>query len=218
MPPPNARINVGIADDQPIVRKALRYYVEEEHDLCVIGEAGTGREAIDLVRTSPVDVLLLDIEMPGQSGLDALCAIRASAKVPSLAVLFLSGYPESSYALRLLRSGASGYLNKSGAPAEIVAAIRRVAQGHRYITPAVAELLAAELLGEAAQPAGDELSTRELQTLVKVAQGCSAHEVAYELSVSPRTVGSYRRALMRKLHARSDGDLTYFAVKQHLVE
>ena len=133
-------IKVGIVDDHAIVRSGLKQFFSEQVDLRVVGEAASGREAIDLVRTTEMDVLVMDLSMPGQSGIDALGMIRA--KAPDVGILILSGYPEEHYAMNLIRQGASGYLNKECEPMEIVNAIRTIALGRRYISPAVAELLA----------------------------------------------------------------------------
>ena len=209
-------LRVGIADDHPITRTALRCYLEEQEDIRVVAEAASGREAIDLVRTQPIDVLLLDLDMPGQSGIDALTMIRAKAE--HVAVLVLSGYPEHQYAVPLIRNGASGYLNKSCEPSEICAAIRRVAQGGRYITPVVAELLASQVITPTPGGLHEQLSARELQVFLKLAQGCSAGQVAAELSLSAKTVSTYRARLMRKLDARSNSDLTYYALKHRLLD
>jgi DNA-binding NarL/FixJ family response regulator len=213
---PVRRVRVGIADDHPITRAALRCYLDEQEGIEVVAEAASGREAIDLVRTQAVDVLLLDLDMPGQSGIDALTMIRA--KAGHVGVLVLSGYPESQYAVPLIRSGASGYLNKACEPGEIAAAIRRVAQGARYITPVVAELLATQVITPSPGGAHEQLSARELQVFLKLAQGCSAGEVAAELSLSAKTVSTYRARLMRKLQARSNSDLTYYALKHRLLD
>ena len=211
-------IRVGIADDHPITRMALRTYLREEEDIRVVGEAGSGREAIALVRTQQPDVLLLDLDMPGQSGIDALAMIKAQARSRKLGVLVLSGYPEQQYALPLLRNGASGYLNKCCEPAEIPRAIRHVAQSGRYITPQVAQLLADQALGPRDARLHDKLTVRELQVLLKVAQGLSTREVAGELFLSPKTVSAYRSRLLRRFGARSQSELTYYAVKQRLVD
>ncbi len=136
-------IKVGIVDDHAIVRSGLKQFFSEQVDLRVVGEAASGREAIDLVRTTELDVLVMDLSMPGQSGIDALGMIRA--KAPDVGILILSGYPEEHYAMNLIRQGASGYLNKECEPMEIVNAIRTIALGRRYISPAVAELLAQQL-------------------------------------------------------------------------
>ena len=209
-------IRVGIADDHPITRSALRCYLDELEDIRVIAEAASGREAIDLVRTQAVDVLLLDLDMPGQSGIDALTMIKAKAE--HVGVLVLSGYPEHQYAVPLIRNGASGYLNKACEPGEIAEAIRRVAQGGRYITPVVAELLASQVIAPTPGGLHEQLSARELQVFLKLAQGCTAGQVAAELSLSAKTVSTYRARLMRKLDARSNSDLTYYALKHRLLD
>lgn len=209
-------VRVGIADDHPITRTALRCYLDEVEGIRVIAEASSGREAIDLVRTHAIDVLLLDLDMPGQSGIDALTMIKAKAE--HVAVLVLSGYPEHQYAVPLIRNGASGYLNKACEPSEIATAIRRVAQGGRYITSVVAELLATQVITPTPGGAHEQLSARELQVFLKLAQGCTAGEVAAELSLSAKTVSTYRARLMRKLEARSNSDLTYYALKHRLLD
>ena len=209
-------IRVGIADDHPITRAALRSYLDELDGIHVVAEAASGREAIDLVRTQPVDVLLLDLDMPGQSGIDALTMIKAKAE--HVAVLVLSGYPEHQYAVPLIRNGASGYLNKACEPQDIALAIKRVAQGGRYITPVVAELLASQVITPTPGGLHEQLSARELQVFLKLAQGCTAGQVAAELSLSAKTVSTYRARLMRKLDARSNSDLTYYALKHRLLD
>jgi DNA-binding NarL/FixJ family response regulator len=209
-------IRVGIADDHPITRSALRAWLDEQDGMQVVAEAESGRDAIDLVRTQALDVLLLDLDMPGQSGIDALTMIKA--KAPQVAVLILSGYPEQQYAVPLIRNGASGYLNKACEPGEIVDAIRRVAQGSRYITPAVAELLATQVITPPSRGLHEQLSPRELQVFLKLAQGKSAAEVASDLSLSAKTVSTYRARLMVKLQARSNSDLTYYALKHQLLD
>jgi two-component system invasion response regulator UvrY len=209
-------VRVGIADDHPITRTALRGFLEDQEDIRVVAEASSGREAIDLVRTQAIDVLLLDLDMPGQSGIDALTMIKAKAE--HVAVLVLSGYPEHQYAVPLIRNGASGYLNKACEPGEICTAIRRVAQGGRYITPVVAELLASQVITPTPGGLHEQLSARELQVFLKLAQGCTAGEVAAELSLSAKTVSTYRARLMRKLEARSNSDLTYYALKHRLLD
>jgi len=209
-------VRVGIADDHPITRTALRAYLDEQDDIRVVAEATCGREAIDLVRTHPMDVLLLDLDMPGQSGIDALGMIKAKAE--HVGVLVLSGYPEHQYAVPLIRSGASGYLNKACEPAEIANAIRKVASGSRYITAVVAELLATQVIMPPQGGLHESLSARELQVFLKLAQGKTAGEVASELSLSAKTVSTYRARLMVKLQARSNSDLTYYALKHRLLD
>lgn len=210
-------IEIGIVDDHAIVRTALAQYLSGQVDLRVAGEAASGREAIDLVRRTPeLDVLVMDLVMPDQSGMDALSLIHA--KSPELGVLILSGYPEKHYAVSLIRAGASGYLSKECDPVEIVTAIRTIASGHRYFTPAVAELLADASTSHARSADHERLSRREFQIFLKLAMGASPGDVATELSLSVKTVSTYRTRVMEKMHLRSNSDLTYYAVKHALIQ
>jgi two-component system, NarL family, invasion response regulator UvrY len=209
-------INIGIVDDHAIVRSGLRQFFSDYVDLRVVGEAANGREAIDLVRNTEMDVMLMDLSMPGQSGIDALAMIRA--KAPDLGILILSGYPEEHYAMNLIRQGASGYLNKECDPAEIVSAIRTVALGKRHITPSVAELLALQLNRKEDVAPHEQLSEREFQVFLKLAQGESASNIAANLSLSVKTVSTYRTRVMEKLGLASNSDLTYYALKNKLID
>ena len=209
-------IRIGIVDDHAIVRSGLRQFFEGEVDLRVIGEAASGREAIDLIRNIEMDVLLLDLSMPGQSGIDALTMIRA--KAPDVGILILSGYPEEHYAMTLIRQGASGYLNKECDPDEIVKAIRTIALGRRYITPSVAELLAQQLNRKDVVAPHEQLSEREFQVFLKLAQGHTTGDIAQELSLSVKTVSTYRTRLMEKMQLASNSDLTYYALKHQLID
>ena len=209
-------INIAIVDDHVIVRNGLKQFFAEDPDLRVVGEAASGREAIDLVRNVPeLDVLVMDLSMPGQSGIDAIAMIRA--KAPEVGILILSGYPEEHYAMNLIRQGASGYLNKECEPMEIIQAIRTIAAGRRYISPAVADLLAGQLSRKDAGAAHEQLSDREFQVFLKLAKGESAGEVATELSLSVKTVSTYRTRLMEKMQLASNSDLTYYALKHSLI-
>lgn len=209
-------IKIGIVDDHAIVRSGLREYLAGHVDLRVVGEAGNGREAIDLVRGSEIDVLVMDLSMPGQSGLDALAMLRA--KAPDMGILILSGYPEEHYAITLIRQGASGYLNKECEPGQIAEAIRTIARGRRYLTPAVAELLAQQLNRKGAGPPHAQLSERELQVFLKLARGAAAGQVAHDLSLSVKTVSTYRTRLMEKMGLSTNSDLTYYALKNGLID
>ncbi|WP_027475938.1 response regulator [Curvibacter gracilis] len=209
-------IRIGIVDDHAIVRSGLRNFFADHVDLRVVGEAGNGREAIDLVRTTEMDVLLMDLAMPGQSGLDALAMIRA--KAPDVGILILSGYPEEHYAMNLIRQGASGYLNKECDPAEIVEAVRTIALGKRYITRTVADLLAQQLGRKDDVPVHEQLSEREFQVFLKLARGETAGDVAKSLSLSVKTVSTYRTRLMEKMGLASNSDLTYYALKNRLID
>ncbi len=210
------KIRIGIVDDHSIVRSGLRQYFEDESDLQVVGEAGSGGEAIDLVRKTEMDVLLMDLSMPGQTGIDALAMIRA--KAPDLAILILSGYPEEHYALNLIRQGASGYLSKQCEPSEIVAAIRTVAQGRRHITPAVAELLAQQLTRPDEGLPHEQLSEREFQVFVRLAKGETVGDIAEGLSISVKTVSTYRTRIMEKMGLTSNSSLTYYALKNKVID
>lgn len=210
------KIKIGIVDDHGIVRSGLKQFFEDESDLEVVGEAAGGRAAIDLVRTTEMDVLLLDISMPGQSGIDAMAMIRA--KAPDVAIIILSGYPEEHYAVNLIRQGASAYLNKQEDPSEIVKAIRTVAQGRRYITPGVAELLAQQLNRPDAALPHEQLSEREFQVFLRLAKGETVGEIAIVLSLSVKTVSTYRTRIMEKMALSSNSDLTYYALKRQLID
>lgn len=210
-------INIGVVDDHAIVRTGLRQFFSEQVDLRVVGEAASGREAIDLVRTNrELDVLVLDLSMPGQSGIDALAMIRA--KAPDVGILILSGYPEEHYALNLIRQGASGYLNKECDPMEIVNAIRTIAVGRRYISASIAELLAQQLNHKEDGEPHEHLSEREFQVFLKLARGETAGDIARDLSLSVKTVSTYRTRMMEKMRLASNSDLTYYAVKHKLID
>jgi two-component system, NarL family, invasion response regulator UvrY len=209
-------IRIAIVDDHAIVRAGLRQFLSEDMDFEVVGEAGNGREAMELVRRGDVDVMLMDLSMPDQSGVDALQAIKARA--PDLPVLILSGFPEQHYATTLLRQGASGYLNKECEPSEIAEAIRTVARGRRYITPAVAELLADQLDGGTNKAPHETLSEREFQVFLRLAKGETIGHIAQGMSLSVKTVSTYRTRVMEKMKLESNSDLTYYAMKNGLIQ
>ena len=209
-------IKIGIVDDHAIVRAGLKQFLSEMVDMRVVGEASSGREAIDLVRTTEMDVIIMDLSMPGQSGIDALAMIRA--KAPDVGILILSGYPEEHYALNLIRQGASGYLNKECDPMEIVNAIRTIALGRRYISPSIAELLAQQLNRKEGGEPHEHLSEREFQVFLKLARGETAGDIAKDLSLSVKTISTYRTRMMEKMNLSSNSDLTYYAVKHKLID
>ena len=209
-------IRIVIVDDHAIVRAGLRQYFSEQVDFRVTGEAATGREAMEFVRKGDVDVMLLDLSMPDQSGVDALAAIKARS--PDLPVLILSGFAEEHYATTLLRQGASGYLNKDCDPQEIVKAIRTVYRGRKYITAGVAERLADGLAGGGDKPAHEQLSERELQVFLRLARGETIGHMATSMSLSVKTVSTYRTRVMEKMALASNSDLTYYALKNGLIQ
>jgi DNA-binding NarL/FixJ family response regulator len=208
-------IRIAIVDDHAIVRAGLRQFFADQIDFSVVAEASTGRDALDIVRKGGVDVILLDISMPDQSGVDALAAIKARA--PDLPVLILSGFPEAHYATTLLRQGASGYLNKDCDPEEIVKAIRTVCRGRKYITAGVAEQLA-DALGGGDKPLHEQLSERELQVFLRLAKGETIGHMAESMSLSVKTVSTYRTRVMEKMQLASNSDLTYYALKNGLIQ
>lgn len=208
-------IRIAIADDHAVVRAGLRQFLSEHEDLHVVAECADGRALMEVVRAEGADVVLLDIAMPGQSGVDLLLAIKARA--PSLPVLMLSSYPEEHYATTLLRQGAAGYLGKDTDPEEIVRAIRQVAGGRRYITPVVAEQLAAGL-GADDRPAHEKLSERELQVFLHLARGETVGQLAESLSLSVKTVSTYRSRVLEKMGLASNSELTYYALKHGLLQ
>lgn len=210
-------IRVGIVDDHAIVRAGLRQLLSDNVDLRITGEASNGRDALELARSGEVDVLLMDISMPDQSGVDALGAIKA--RFPELPILILSGFPEAHYATALLRQGASGYLNKECDPEEIATAIRVVSRGRRYISPAVAELLADGVAGGSPDKLlHDALSERELQVFLRLAKGETVGDMALAMFLSVKTVSTYRTRVMEKLKLATNSDLTYYALKNGLIE
>jgi len=210
-------IRIAIIDDHAIVRAGLRQFLSEQVDLTVVAEASNGREALDIVRKGQVDVLVMDLSMPDQSGVDALAAIKA--REPDLPVLILSGFPEQHYATTLLRQGASGYLNKECDPEEIVKAIRTVVRGRKYITAGVAELLADGLSGGVGDKLPHEqLSEREFQVFLRLAKGETIGHMADSMSLSVKTVSTYRTRVMEKMNLSSNSDLTYYALKNGLIQ
>lgn len=208
-------IRVLLADDHTIVRTGLKQLLHQEPDIKVAEEAASGEEVLARMSARKYDVVVLDISMPGQGGLEALKQLKAS--YPSQPVLILSMHPEEQYAVRAMRSGASGYLTKSGAPEELATAIRRVAAGGKYITQQLAENLA-EALGEGRPVAGhQELSDREMEIMVLLAQGRRINQIAKSLCLSPKTVSTYRSRLMGKMGMRSNAEITRYALEKGLV-
>jgi two-component system invasion response regulator UvrY len=209
-------IRVLIADDHAILRRGLRGIIEETDDLEVVGEAESSAETLQHLRTQPCEVVLLDISMPDRNGMDTLGIIKKEH--PKIAVLMLSTHPENQYAVRALRGGASGYLTKQSAPAQLVNAIRQVATGKKYVTPAVAEELAKHVLNDSDRPPHEQLSNREYQTMCSIAGGKSVSEIADQLSLSVKTVSVYRARVLAKLGVTNNAAIAHYALKNNLVE
>ena len=210
-------IRVLIADDHAIVRHGLRQIVSGTADISVMGEAESGVEALRMLRRQPegYDILLLDISMPDKNGLDVLAQVRC--EFPTLGVIMLSMHAEDELGLRALKIGASGYLNKQSAPAELVSAIRQVAGGRKYISAELAEELANHVRNDARPSDHRSLSSREYQTLCLLASGKTLSEVAAQMALSPKTVSVYRARLLEKLRLRNNAEITHYAIRNRLV-
>jgi DNA-binding NarL/FixJ family response regulator len=209
-------IKIMIADDHTIVREGLKQILAETRDLEVAGEASSGQEAIRKVKANRYDLLLLDISLPGMSGLDVLKQIKCLK--PSLPILILSMYPEEQYAIRTLRAGASGYLTKESASLELIEAIRRVASGRKYITTSLAEKIAVDWETERDALPHEDLSDREYQILCLIASGKTVKEVSNALALSVKTVSTHRSRILNKMNMKNNAQLTHYAIKHNLVE
>ncbi|MFX1677784.1 MULTISPECIES: response regulator [unclassified Roseateles] len=213
-------IKVILCDDHALIRRGIRDTLSDAPDIEVVGEAGDYGELRSLMRTLPVDkqcdVLVLDINMPGRSGLDVLHVLKDEGTTTR--VLIVSMYPEDQYAIRALRAGAFGYVNKGGDPQLLVQAVRTVAQGRKYVTPEIAQMLVESLTAPAPEQAHQKLSDRELQTLVMIASGKRLSDIAEELMLSPKTVSVYRARVLEKLALSNNSELTVYAIRNGLVE
>lgn len=208
-------IHVVLCDDHAVLRRGIRDTLAEAVDISVTAEAGSYAELREQLRTATCDVLLLDINMPGRSGLEALASVRETH--PLIKVLMVSMYPEDQYALRCLKAGAPGYANKAGDPVLLIEAVRTVATGRKYLTSEVAQMLADSLAQPAPQVPHESLSERELQTLIKIAAGQRLTDIATELMLSPKTVSVYRARVLEKLQMSSNAELTAYAIHNQLI-
>ena len=207
-------MKILIADDHAVVRKGLARILAEAFSNVACGEAQDAQEVLDRMARENWDLLVLDVSMPGRNGLDLLKQLRPGHNPP---VLVLSMHPESLYAVRALKSGAAGYLNKQSAPEELVRAVRKVLSGGKYVTPMVAEKLACDLDGGTAKPPHETLSDREYEVMCLLASGKTLKEAASGLSLSPKTVSTYRTRILEKMHLRTNAELTWYAVQSGLV-
>jgi DNA-binding NarL/FixJ family response regulator len=209
-------IKILIADDHAIVRRGLKQIVAETADIVVSDEASTGQEVLKQIRSNKYDVVVLDISLPDRDGLDILKQIRKEK--PNLPVLVLTMHPEEQYAVRVLNAGGSGYLTKESAPDELIIALRRVSAGRRYISNSLGEHLAFKLKRNADRPLYETLSDREYQVMCKIASGKTVKEIAEELSLSVKTVSTYRSRILAKMRMANNAELTRYAIKQGLVD
>ncbi len=208
-------MKILIADDHPIVRQGLRQVLSAEPDMNVVGEAVNGHEALNLLRTVEWDVAILDYAMPGRDGVELVKEIRS--QFPRRPILILSVFPEDAHATLALKAGAAGYLNKESAPEELVAAVRKVVAGGRYVSPALAERLALELSPDASRPLHETLSDREYRVMWLLASGKPINLIAEEMCVSPSTISTYRNRILKKLKVESNAALVRYAIKFQLV-
>jgi two-component system, NarL family, invasion response regulator UvrY len=216
-------IEVILCDDHALIRRGIRDTLSDATDIRVVGEAGDYGELRSLMRNrlaeggraTPCDVLVLDINLPGRSGLDALHALKEEGS--ALKVLVVSMYPEDQYAIRALRAGAYGYVNKGGDPQLLVQAVRTVSQGRKYVTPDIAQMLVESLTAPADEHPHQKLSDRELQTLVMIASGKRLADIAENLMLSPKTVSVYRARVLEKLQMANNSELTVYAIRNGLV-
>ncbi len=208
-------IRVMLCDDHAMVRRGIRDTLLDALDIQVVAEASSYSEVKDALRNHPCEVLILDLNLSGRGGMEVLSSLKETASTTK--VLVVSMFAEDQYAIRCLRAGAQGYLNKAGDPAELISAVRAIAQGRKYVTPAVSEMLITQLAEPANLNMHDSLSERELQTLLKIASGKRLSDIAQEMMLSPKTVSVYRSRLLEKLKLSNNAELTVYAIRNELV-
>ncbi|MCK9483970.1 MAG: response regulator transcription factor [Candidatus Marinimicrobia bacterium] len=209
-------INLLIVDDHPLIRQGLRQTFLDTDDIRVIDEAGDSASAIVKIQRNCYDAVILDISLPGRSGLDTLTQIKCLA--PRLPVLILSIYPENQYAVRVLKAGADGYLTKESPPDELIQAIRKIVHGGKYVSPTLAEKLADNLADNNQTATHETLSDREFQTMLAIANGKTVKEIADELNLSVKTISTYRTRILRKMRLKNNAEIICYAVRQGLVK
>ena len=208
-------VRLVIADDHPVVREGLKYLVSQNRDMTLVAEADDARSTLEACATTAVDVLLLDVSMPGMSVVDLIRALRSGGRSPR--ILVLSVHPERHYARRVLQAGADGYLTKSHSPTALAEAIRQVHTGRKYVTPALAEELAVSLSEGRAVAPHEALSNREYEVFRRLGAGVRVNEIAHDLALSPKTVRTYRSRILEKMNIRSTAELIFYAVQNGLV-
>ncbi|MGA2467481.1 MAG: response regulator transcription factor [Thermodesulfobacteriota bacterium] len=209
-------LRILIADDHPIVRQGLKQILSEESDMGVFGEAQNSQEVLKLVQKQDWDIVILDITMPGRGGIDVLKELKH--QYPKLPLLILSMHPEDQYAVRALKAGAGGYLTKESAQEELIKAIRKIVRGGKYISSTLAEKLAFDLETETEKPLHETLSDREHQVLLMIASGKTVSEIAEELSLSVKTIDTYRARILEKMKMKTNAELMHYAIKNGLVD
>jgi len=208
-------IQVVLCDDHAMIRRGIRDTLTDSGDIQISGEAGSYTELREVLRSAPCEILVLDLNLPGRSGLEIMASLKESH--PHIKTLIVSMFAEDQYAIRCLRAGASGYLNKAGDPAELVTAVKTIRAGRKYVTPSVSEMLVDQLATPSIESLHSRLSERELQTLIKIASGKKLSDIAEELMLSPKTVSVYRARLLEKLALANNAELTVYAIRNALV-
>jgi DNA-binding NarL/FixJ family response regulator len=209
-------IKVLVADDHAVVRRGLREILSENADILVGGEASTLPEVRQRVLTERWDVIVLDVNMPGGSGIEVIGELRRQS--PSSKILILTMYPEDQYAVRAIRAGAAGFLTKESAPDKLVEAVRKVAAGGKYVSPELAETLASVVAGDGGGAPHERLSDREFEVFRMLASGRTVSQIADDLNLSVKTVSTHRTRILRKMEMKTNAELTHYAVRNHLVE
>lgn len=209
-------MRVLIADDHALVRRGLIQLLLEECPNLTIGEAQNAGEVLRLARERDWDIIVLDISMPGRSGLEILKELKQER--PKVPILILTSHPEEQYAIRVLRTGAAGYMTKESAPEHLIEAIKKVMRGGRYVSPKLAELLAASLGDDPERPPHETLSDREYRVLCMIGSGKTTSQIAEELSLSVKTVSTYRMRILEKMRMKTNAELTYYALKNGLAD
>ena len=209
-------IRILLADDHAMFRAGLRGIIEQEFEMLVAGEAADGQEVMRKILAEDYDVVILDINMPGRDGIEVLSEIKAVK--PNIAVLILSMYSEEQFALRALRASASGYLTKDSAPVELTSAIRTVVQGSKYISAAIAQILAYGVDARLEKLSHEKLSDREYGVMLQITSGKKINEIAAELNLSPKTISTYRARLLEKMGMETNAELTQYAIRHRLLK
>ncbi len=210
------RVRVMVADDHELVRSGMRQMIERQPDMDLAGECRTGREGLANLREHPCDVVLLDLALPDMSGLDVLKHVKAQYE--NVTVLVVSGYPESQFGLNVLRAGAAGFVSKGAEEAELLRAVRTVARGHRYVGAELADQLVSGVQGDPSEPRHSVLSEREFQIFCRLAAGTTVSEIARTLCLSVKTISTYRSRILDKMAMKSNADMTYYAIKNGLMQ
>lgn len=209
-------VRILIADDHALIREGLKKILKAAQDISVVSEAQNAREVMEEVKKQELDVVILDISLPGKSGLELLKDLKQ--EYPALPILILSMHPEDRFAVRALKAGAAGYVTKESAVEELVKAIRKVVHGRKYVSPALAEKLAFDLETDTGKPPHENLSDREYQVMCLIAVGKSVREIAGELFLSISTVNTYRGRILEKMNMKTDAELIRYAVQNQLID